>query len=305
MTIRSGLALTAIALALSGCGGGGGASTVPAMPSAQSAPTAPQGSTRGVATITIPARSSSTSAGKRSTKWISPSTYSLVITTTPQTPTSAGTGTSTIVPVTPTSSNCTTLQSGGRQCSVPFPAVPGTDEVTIYAYDASDPARATPLAAIDQRGVPFAAGVDNSMSFVLGGIIGRAFTFTPQPSATLTAANGPQTVTVPLVVMDYDGNPIGAKLDAPLCVLLTNPGGKFSLTTPAAGAPICAMPAAPAGVPQGTGVAISDLSQLSALAVHYSGGGADTASLTIATTSMDSFTLLSTSIYQTITLTAQ
>lgn len=311
MTIRTITLAAALAVAVAGCGGGaGGTVPVPSVAAPTAVPATPQSTTRGVAIITIPALTRPASARSRRPSWVSPSTVSLAITTTRE---SDKYGFYNVVQVGPTAPNCVAASGGARTCTVPFPAPPGVVDVSIYAYDASDPSYGTQVAAVQANAMTFTAGTDNSHAFVLGGIIGQALTLAAS-ATTVSATGGPTDITVPVAVRDWDGNAISGALDAPLCVMLSDTGSTFSLTAPGGTAHTCAMPSAPAGsasaaIPSGTGLAITDTSALATITVHYNGTGADTAKLTIATTSMDSFTLLDSyqrqPIYQTISLAAQ
>jgi hypothetical protein len=274
MTTRLSLAAAALlAVSLAACGGGGGA-----LPAAQTPGSAPAAHTTGraSATIVIPAPALAASAAARAPRWVSPSTQSIQINAKRSDGFTEGQTTA----LNAGSSNCTPLPNGARQCAVDFvaPATSGTltDEITIYLIDNVDPYFGYNLAIADVFDQTVTAGATNSFAFVLGGIVGRQIA-APQPSPATVTHGAPATITVPISVTDFRGNPIVGPLDSPL---------KLTLSSTAAFAF-----ASPAAQPDGS-VTIADTSVTPQITLSYNGGTAPT-TLTVATTSFESARLAS------------
>lgn len=289
MRTRPALAAALLTIAVAACGGGG---STPAPSPATGASGTTLGTARGTASIFIPARA--TTAGTRRTpQWVSPSTQSISIQITRE---SDHNTTYYKAVTTPSAPNCAPVQ-GGTQCQIPFGAAPGLDDVLVYAWDRADPGVALQLAAYARNAVNFSAGADNSMTFTLGGILGR---LPPSSPPTTFPSGAPADFSVALNPADADGNPITGPLDAPECVVLVNSGsaGHFTLTAPAASGPgistvPCLLPPNSGGAqpPTQAGVGILDPSKVATVTVHFDGTAGAGAQLTIGSQSMDTWQL--------------
>jgi hypothetical protein len=269
MTRRLSLASAAVlAVSLAACGGG--SSALPAAPAAGTQPSA-RVTAKASATIVIPAPARAGSANARAPRWISPSTQSVQIDATRSDGFAEGQTTAVNVG----SSNCTQLPTGARQCAVDFvaPVTTGTqtDEITVYLIDNVDPNFGYNLAVADVFNQTVTPGAANTFAFVMGGIVGAQIA-TPQPSPATVTHGAPATITVPISVTDFRGNPIVGLLDSPLKLTLSDTTS-FSFASPAA-------------QPDGS-VTITDTSATQFVNLNYNGGTVPT-TLTIATTSFES-----------------
>ncbi len=240
---------------LCACSGGGGSAPAPVTPVPTTAPTAAasQAKATGNATIFIP-NASKSKAAARKRNWVSPSTQLVDILSTA----ADGEQDDVVTAVTPTSPNCTG-QTGGRSCTVGFEALPGSNTIQINAFDQNPEFYANLVAAAVSTGVTITGGGANSLSFVLGGVVGQPITLSP---ASFSVTSGtPQTLTLSIVGSDVDGNPI-ALYDSPLSISQTDTSGTYTLST----------------------TSIADSSVTPSITIGYNGGSAST-TITVATTS--------------------
>ena len=293
-------------LAVTGCSGGGSATPPPANAAATN------GTARGTATIVIPAHGKSIASNRRA-QWVSPSTKSIYITITRE---SDHLATTTSATTTPTSPNCVPGSGGSTVCTLPFSAPPGVDDIGNFAGDYPDPGYAYDLSTYQKNGVTFTAGSDNSMSFVMGGIVASALGVharTRNDHLRLRWSPGRDD--------PADRRGCGREFHrrAARCgVVCRGPKRKWACRRMDARDP-CAgrfrhvrrMPdpgtgsvGNSSGAPTASGLGVIDTSLVPALKMHYSGAGASTVTVTIGTTSLDFSTQNLPSIFTTLTLTA-
>lgn len=173
------------ALAVTGCGGGGGSVTPTGITNTQSQ--------RSKATmhITIPSRSSGTSAGKRGAQYISPSTVSASFT--------IGSLSPQIVDLSATSTYCTGAQDTGdtatRTCVVTINANVGSDQtLVIKTFDAANATGNLLTNNTENINVSADAGSNNE-NYVLNGVLDH-FTLTLSPTSVSTTVATDITATV-------------------------------------------------------------------------------------------------------------
>ena len=163
-TVRAARAALLFAFALTGCSGGGTAT-----PPAASAATVTSGNARGTATIVIPARGKSIASGRRA-KWVSPSTQSIYMTVTRE---SDHVSTAAYAR---DDAHRPELYPGQRwfdHLHGPVLGAARRDDVAIFAVEIHpDPAPwVRPVHLSEERRSRSRPASDNSMSFVMGGIV--------------------------------------------------------------------------------------------------------------------------------------
>ncbi|MDB5039643.1 MAG: endo,3,4-beta-glycanase [Candidatus Eremiobacteraeota bacterium] len=167
---------------VTGCGGGGGVQTMPP----QSPVAKPSGSTTAGATLTVTIPSASkTGTAKRRARYVSSATNSLSFTPTG--------GTTTVVPLTATSPNCTTDASGARSCAISVSAPTGSNVTFSLSTFASADGIGTPLsttlvsqAIVANQTNPINVTLDAVVSQLQVGSSNSAFVIGQASSATVT-----------------------------------------------------------------------------------------------------------------------
>lgn len=181
------------ALAVTGCGGGSSSVTPTGITQQQSQ------SSKATMHITIPPKSSGTSAGKRGAQYISPSTMSGSFT--------IGSLAPQIVDLSPTSTYCTGAQDTGgtqsRTCTIIINANVGDDQtLVIKTYDAANATGNVLTNNTENINVSADAGSNNE-NYVLNGVLDH-FTVTLDPTSVDTTV--PTDITASVTPYDAGSN---------------------------------------------------------------------------------------------------
>jgi virginiamycin B lyase len=233
-----------LAALLAACSGGGGSSAPAALPTAAPAPTAASAVATATLKILVPAPPAHSS--QRHPKFVASSTAGLLAQVYAHSDAAhAHLLDQLAVDISSGSAACGGTTGTPRTCSVQAPAPPGNDDIVITTFDAPPVAGsftgAHQLAAALVSAQTIVQGTANSISFVLGGVIGSiGVTIAPtvihgtMPSAfnvAVTAFDADQNVIVTDAFVDALGNPL------PISLVETPNAGTFALTPSTLSAP--------------------------------------------------------------------
>jgi virginiamycin B lyase len=272
--MRAGYVAAVLLLAAAGCGGGGGGSAsggssvvAPVTPALHTTTTG-----NGSVALTIPNRSTTTAERKRRALYVSPASSSLTV--------AVNSGTPTVADVSAGSTLCTPV-SGGRSCTIPVNAPPGTDSFVLDMYDAANGtgnllATGTGTTTVT-AGQPFTLAITlQGVSLSVALIPDAGSTLTPAGTNAYSLAKCFPSQNVDVTGVDADGNAIVGP-GAPAPTLVSSDPTQLAVTAPAASTPNTFVLTRPA-IPQPNG-SITLTASIAPVA-----GGGNVASLPVAIT---------------------
>ncbi len=142
-------------------------------------------------------------------------------------------GSSTLVPLTPSSPNCTANGDGSRSCTFDAPAIPGTNVAYTVSTFANASGTGTPLSIANMTAATITAGATNPITLTLSPVLGSLTVAAP---ASFVSGGGSQTATVTVDALDPSGATIATGVvglvDAtgnPVTVSLASSSGAVTL----------------------------------------------------------------------------